>query len=319
MNKLLTFIILIFCVIQAQSQTDSLLLKSYEEKILENSKLKNDLQREKQTILEMSSAYKKDTLDLQKQIKALQKDIEDEKRKVADLNKNKVKEERDLLLHKMDSLNNLIAVLNNTIKGKNKEIATIKATGEQRAIEERLRGKTEALTSVIDTYKNQPFDYLILSSNNLILARDKQLVENNPDVIKILNDLQIIFNAKELLSEKFDESRIKNSQMQLSQIKRQSKLLDTLVNDTEYYKDFNNALKETISKLIELDKRKSTSGDSEVQKLKYNDVITILSDYMYNYYDYVRYTYLSGIVIEIIKRKQFNADDDITDLLKKLE
>ena len=319
MNKLIIIIILISCVIQAQSQTDSLLLKSYEEKILENSKLKNDLLKEKQTILEMSNAYKKDTLDLQKQIKALQKDFEDEKRKVADLNKNKVKEERDILLHKVDSLNNLIAVLNNTISGKNKEIANIKATGEQRAIEEKQRGKTEALASVIETYKNQPFDDLILSSNNWILARDKQLVENNPDVMKILNDLQIIFNAREFLSEKFDEGRIKNSQMQLSQIKHQSDLLDALKNDIEYYGDFNNSLKETISKLIELDKRKSTSGDSEVQKLKYIDVITILSDYMYNYYDYVRYSYLSDIVIEIIKRKQFNADDDITDLLKKLE
>lgn len=318
MRKLIVITLLFFGICSAYSQTDSLFLISYEQKILEINKLKNDLQTEKQNFSDLSDAYKTDTIALQKQIKVLQKDIEKEKHEVSNLNKNKVKAERDVLLNNVDSLNSLISTLNTTISDKNKQITTVKTTGEQKALEEKEKGKAEALASFVNFYKNQLFDDLIKSSTQESVGRDMLLVGNYPDVKEILNDLQIYFNAEELLAKKFDVVQIKKAQMQLSQLKFQSKILEALKDNLEYYQDFSTALKETISKLVDLDNRKSADGDSEIQKMKFNEIATELTEYMYDYYDYGNYPYLSNIVLEIIKRKQPNADADISDLLIKL-
>jgi len=319
MKKIIVLALLICGVNTAYSQTDSLFLKSYDQKILENSKLKNDLQTEKQNFFKLSDAYYKDTLALKKQIKDLLNEVSSEKQKVSDLNKNKIKEERDNLQTKVESLDTVISKQKQTIADKDKQITNEKANAKTTADNAKNDGKSEALASIVNSYKNRPFDDFIKSSTKESVARDMQLVDNNPEVKPVLNDLQIYFNASELLSEKFDANQIKNAQTQLSQIKRESKRLDALKDDVEFYQDFNNALKETVSKLVNLDKRNSANGDSEIQKLKFNDIVTILTDYMYNYYDYAKYPYLSDRVLEIIKRKQPNADADVTDLLKKLE
>jgi len=320
MKKVVVLSILFFGVIPAYSQTDTLLLKYYEQKILENSQLKIELQTEKQNFSNLSNAYKKDTLTLQNQIKELRNEVSSLKQKVSDLNKDKIKEERDNLQKKVDSLNILISQKSQTIIDKDKQITNEKANVKITAENAKNDGKAEALAGIVNSYKNKLFDDLIKSSTKESVARDMQLVGNNPEAKPVLNDLQIYFNAQELLSKKFDAVQIKNAQVQLSQMKRQSKLLDALKNNIESYLDidFNTALKETISKLVDLDKKKSAAGDSDVQKLKYKDIVNDLADYMYNYYDYVNYPYLADIVLEIIKRKRYNADADITDLLIKL-
>lgn len=318
MKKVVVLSILFFGVIPAYSQTDTLLLKYYEQKILENSQLKIELQTEKQNFSNLSNAYKKDTLTLQNQIKELRNEVSSLKQKVSDLNKDKIKEERDNLQKKVDSLNILISQKNQTIIDKDKQITNEKANVKITAENAKNDGKAEALAGIVNSYKNKLFDDLIKSSTKESVVRDMQLVGYNPEIKPVLIDLQIYFNAKELLSEKFDEVQIKNTQTQLSQIKRQSKMLDALKDDVEFYQDFSTALKETVSELVNLDKLKSADGDSEIQKLKFNEIVTILTDYMYNYYDYAKYAYLSDLVLEIIKRKQPNADADITDLLIKL-
>ncbi len=318
MKKIIAITILFFGVIQTYSQTDSLLLKFYEQKILENSKLNIELQNEKQNFINLSVAYKNDTLALHSQIKDLRKEVSSEKQKVLDLNKNKIKEERDNLYMKVDSLTIVVLQLNKTIAEKDKQIANEKAIAKTNADNSRIEGKAEATESVVVFYKSLPFDSLILSSTKHSISRDLSLVSNKHEVLLVLKDLQTYFIVQELLSQKFDAGQIKKAQTQLSQIKRQSKLLDALKEDIEDYQDFNFALKETISKLIILDERKLADRDSEIQKLKFNDIVTILADYIYNYYDYGKYTYLSDIVLEIIKRKKPNADQDITDLFLKL-
>jgi len=318
MKKIIILILFLSKVCSAYSQTDSLLLKNFEQKILENSNLKNDLQTEKQKNIELSNAYKKDTLALQKQIKDLQNEVSSEKQKVSDLNKGKVKEERDNLQYQVDSLNTIISKLNQTIADKDKQISTIRQQGDQKAREEKDKGKMEVLTILANTYRDRQFDDLLKLSTKESILRDMQLVGNNDEIKLILNDLQIYFNAQELLSKEYDKLQIENAKTQLNQIKRQSKLLDTLKDNVEYYKDYNGALKETIGKLISLDGRKSADSDTEIQKMKFNEIITMLADYMYNYYDYGNYPYLSDILLEIIKRKQPNADADVSDLLIKL-
>ncbi|GAP71383.1 hypothetical protein SAMD00024442_11_47 [Candidatus Symbiothrix dinenymphae] len=312
----LTLFLCSFC--SAYSQTDSLLLKNYEQKILENSKLQTDLQTEKQKNLDLSNAYKKDTLALQKQIKELRNEISSEKQKVSDLNKNKIKEEKDKLQTKVDSLNTVISTLNQTLANKEKQIASEKANANITVDKAKNDGKAETLASIVNSYKSRQFEDLIKSSTKLSVIRDIQLVGNNAEVKPILNNLSVYFNAEELLAKKFDVAAIKNAQTQLNQIKQKSALLDKLKENIEYYQDFNNALKETIGKLVNLDKRKVADGDTEIQKLKFNEIVTELTKYMYDYYDYGNYPYLSDIVLEIIKRKQPNADANISDLLKKL-
>lgn len=311
---------MLFCgVFSAFSQTDSLFLKNYEEKILENSKLKNDLHTVKKNLSDLSDAYKKDTLALQKQIKDLRDEVSSEKQKVSDLNKNKIKEERDNLQRKVDSLNTVVSIQNQTIADREKQITKEKADAKTIANNAKNDGKAEALVSIVNSYKSRLFDDLIESSTKESVARDMNLVSNYPEVNSVLNDLQIYFNALELLSEKYDAVQTKNAQIQLSHIKRESKLLFTLKNDVDFYQDFTSAFKETIVKIITLDNHKWVDGDAGIQKSKFNDIVTILADYMYNYYDYNNYPYLSDLVLEIIKRKKLNADADISDLLKKLE
>jgi len=75
MKKIIVITLLLYGICFAYSQTDSLLLRNYEQKILENSKLKNDLQIEKQNFSDLAKSYKENTLALQQQIKDLQQQI----------------------------------------------------------------------------------------------------------------------------------------------------------------------------------------------------------------------------------------------------
>lgn len=318
MKKEIVFTILFLGNILAYSQTDSLLLVNYEQKILENGKLKSDLQTEKRNFSDLSDAYKKDTLALQKQIKDLLNELSSEKQKVSDLNKNKIKVERDNLQTQIDSLNSVISKQNQTIIELDNQITYEKKNTKTTYDKAKSEGKAEAFGNIVDFYKNNSFDELIKSSSQESIARDIKLVGDNTEVKMVLNDLQIYFNALKLLSEKIDAVKIKSTQTQLSQIKQKSKLLDDLKVNFEYYEDFNIELKKTIEKLVELDKSKSAAGSPEIQKLKFNEIITILTDYMYNYYDYTNYPYLTDIILEIIKRKQPNADSPVVDLYIKL-
>ena len=183
---------------------------------------------------------------------------------------------------------------------------------------EKEKGKNEALANFFDIYQNNKFDDLIKASTKLSVQRDMQLVGDDAEMQLVLSDLEKYFNTEELLVQKFDATQIKNAQTQLNQINRQSELLDKLKENIEYYKDFNDELKRTIERLVKLDEQKVADGDTEIQKLKFNEILSELSNYMYNYYDYGNYPYLSNIVLEIIKRKHPNADAEIRDLLGKL-
>jgi predicted transcriptional regulator len=137
----------------------------------------------------------------------------------------------------------------------------------------------------------------------------------------VLSDLVKYFNAKELLEQKFDAVKIKDAQAKLSQIQQQSELLDKRKEYMENYQTFNDGLKESIEKIIKLDKSESVLGmDEEIQKQKFNKILAEISSYIFNYdFNFMDYPYLSDIVLEIIKRKQPNADADITNILKKLQ
>jgi chromosome segregation ATPase len=242
-------------------------------------------------------------------IKSLKSDLSD---------LGKYKSQKKTIDAQLQTKSDSITLLKNQLLEKDKQIATTRQQGDQKACEEREKGKAEALANIVNTYKSRQFDDLIKSSTKESVLHDRQLADNNAEIKPILSDLLIYFNAIELLAKKYDAAQIKNAQTQFNQIKQKSALLDKLKENIEYYQDFNDALKETIDKLVNLDKRKAADGDLEIQKLKFNEIVTELTTYMYNYYDYGNYPYLSDIVLEIIKRKKPNADADIKDLFNKL-
>jgi protein-arginine kinase activator protein McsA len=185
--------------------------------------------------------------------------------------------------------------------------------------EEYEKGKQAALSDIIRTYKNR-FDDLAVSSSKQSVQRDLRIVGNNPEIKQMLTDLEIYCSAKELLDKKFDESQIKPAQTKLQSVQQKSKLLDKLKDNVENYQLFYNGLKETLEKLITLDKRETVAGmGDEIQELKFNKILTELSSYIFNYdFNFSDYPYLSDIVLEVIKRKQPDADADITDLYQQI-
>jgi len=321
-NILILIIHFSFCSVY--SQTDSILLKNYEKKILEINQLRNDLQTEKQNYSAIILAFRVDSLakqntieDLQNVIKKLRDEVISEKGKVADLNKNKIKAERDNLQLKVDTLNRLVSNKNLIISDKENQIANEKANTKTTSEKSKNDGKQEALSSIAKNYTNQSYDEIIKSSTKESVARDMKLMANNPDAILILNDLKIYFNAQVIISNKFDETNNTLALTQLNQINQQSNLLNSLKENIEFYKNFNSALRETIGKIINKD-NKLASGAPEIQKLKFEEINVLLTEYMYNYYDYIKYPYLTDVVLEILKRKKVNADAPLSDLLLKL-
>jgi len=210
----------------------------------------------------------------------------------------------------IDSLQKQVELINTNFSKAN----AIIQEKEKQLTEEKL--KSAVWANATDIYKNKSFDELIQSSTKLSVQRDMEQFSKDENVKTILVDLETYFNAKELLAMKFDASQIKNAQTQLNQIKRQSELLDGLKKNLKNYQAFTDGLKESIKKIIELDKNQAVSGMSEdIQKSKLNEISQYIFDYDFNLIDY---PYLSNIVLEIIKDKQSNPDADISDLLKNL-
>ena len=213
-----------------------------------------------------------------------------------------------------------IALLKAAISEKDKQISIEKQKAEQKGKEDNEKGKNEILTIIVNRYKSQLFDDLLKSSTKQSVVQDLRLCQSLPEINLILSDIQIYFNAKELLDSKLDAAQIKSQQIQLSQIKRESVELGKLKEILSNYQTFNDGLKETVERIIALDKKEAVSGMSnEIQKKKFDKILAELSSYIFNYdFIFSDYPYLSNILLDLIKRKQPNADADISDLLEKM-
>jgi L-rhamnose mutarotase len=279
------------------------------------------------SIARLNTAHKTEISGLESQIKTLESDkaglnkkVKDFEKDVADLNRNKIKIERDTLQKRVERLTANVAGLEQKIRDKDKQIAEEQEIGRQMAKEEHEKGKNVSLAKIVETYKDKKFDHLILSSTGPSVGRDRLLVGHIEEVKQVLSDLETYFKAKELFVKKFNAAQIKDTQTQLNQIQQQSELLDKLKENVENYQIFTEGLQESIKKIIALDDEESVAGmPEEIQKKKFNKILAELSSYIFNYdFNFEDYPYLSNIVLEIIKRKQPNADANIKDLLTKL-
>jgi acyl carrier protein phosphodiesterase len=303
MKKIIVLTLILCGVCSAYSQITQ---EMYDNKVEENVNLKNQIKSEQDKTTVLSDAYKKDTLALQKKLKELNTDLSRLK---------KIKDDWKNLEGQLKTKSDSIALLKNQLLEKDGQIATTRQQGNQKALEEKEKGKAEALADVVKNYKRQ-FDDLIKSSTKESVLRDMQLVDNNAEVKPILDDLLIYFDATELLAKKFNDAQIKNIQTKLNQITQKSVLLDKLKENVESYQDFYTEFKATIGKIVALDIEKPETIDESKTK-KSEKIIIILTKYMYDYYDYGNYHYLSEIILEIIKRKR-DADADIKELFNNL-
>lgn len=305
MKKLITFIA-IFCSFNSAFAQNEL-IERLEKQAVEIDSLK----KISITDLEKNQKEKNENNNLKDTLKKLRSDF-------ANLDEfRKLKQNIDILIgQKTDSIKDLKAI----ISEKDKQIATEKQNAENKANEGYEKGKYEILTIIVNKYKNQSFDDLLISSSKQSIGQDLLICKDLPESSKILSDLNIYYNAKELLENKIDINQIKNQLMQLGLIKRKSLTIDKLKEIISNYQTFDQGLKETIEKIISLDKREVVAGMSnEIQKKKLDKILGEVSSYIFNYdFNLTDYPYLSGIILELIKIKQPNADADISDLLKKL-
>ena len=254
------------------------------------------------------------TIECQNNLKNLTDTIRSLKSDLSEL--EKFKASKKIIDDQLKQKNDSIALLKNQIYEKGKQISDEKTTRDKYAREEYEKGKQSVSANVANSYTNESFDDLIKSSTKLSVQRDIQLVGSNPGVQPILSDLKTYFNAKELLEKKFDAAQVKNAQSQLHQIKQESVLLEELKEIIENYQNFNEGLKNTIMKIVVLDKDEIVAGMSNsIQDRKFIKISSYIFDYDFNLLDY---PYLSDIALEIIKLKQPDADADISDLLKRL-
>ncbi len=197
--------------------------------------------------------------------------------------------------------------------------ADSKLKEQQNDCNQRLEGELKALKDrFVGVYKTSQFDELIASSSLKAVERDRQLFADYTDIQPILKDLSSYFKVLQVLNAKYDMQNVENGISDLKTIQKSSEKVTQLLENLEYYKDYTAELKTVLSKIAELDKKELTGGDEEIQKMKFNKILSVLSDYLYNYKGYQKYLYINAIVRELLERKMGNADADITDLKQKL-
>ena len=321
MKKVIVVILIIFSVSYAYSQD---LIKEIQKLTLANDSLQKQVIKPlNDSILKLNSAHSIEIAKLNEQVKVLKneksnlnKKIKTLESSIVELDKNKLKGERDSLQAKIDILTINEIDLNKQIVEMDKQRIKAIELGENKSIQEKEKGKQEALNQIIQTY-NKPIDELIKNCTLKTVDRDMSIIGDKTEVQQKLLSLQKYYNSEQVLNEKYSEQRVGNALTQLKSID-QTKLFVKLIDKLSKYKSCNDALKTTIDKILEIDE-KFVANDEYTQKTKFNDVLAEIAWYFRNYrFNFIDYPYLSEIVLEIIKLKQNDANADIANLKEKL-
>jgi hypothetical protein len=313
MKKTILLFIILCSIENAYSQDIQL---AYDKKVLEvdslkkaNNSLRADIANLQRKIKENDSIYKQKELSNH----SLQKEI-------ADLEKYKT--EKKAIEQKLSLKSDTISNLKNEITKKDINYKTADEKYRKDVMIEKENGKKEILLQVANTYKNNKFDDLIISSSSTSLGFDKQLLAADTLAQKIISHLEIYFNAEKLLSLKFNEVQVNKAISQLNLLKVQSDLVNTLIKKLDKLEALNEGLKETLQKIVEFDvtEKVGTSTQPVIIQSKHYKISSKISKYiLVNDLNFQDYPYLSNIILEVIKRKQTDLDTDVSDLLAKIE
>ena len=224
-----------------------------------------------------------------------------------------ISELRDELKQKEELLDNLETQKTDAITRLEKQIAELEQESDKRANEEYERGKHDMYVQIAQIF-DKSFDELITLSTEHFFARDLQLTDNNPEMTQKLEDLLKYYSAREILSEKYDEQKLKDAQNKLDTINVSSALLNKLKTDMEGYKRRIDMLRDLIENI-----EKTNANSVDTQSLKRKEILSDISEYLLaTGINYNNYPHLMNIVLEIITRIQLDANADLSDLLQKL-
>lgn len=213
----------------------------------------------------------------------------------------------------LDSLNSKIISLNN-------ELASSKTECDKSYPVKIEEGKKLVFDKIMDYYQTKTLDYLIKNSTLGSLNQDLLLIGNNAVVNKNIQDLQIYYSVKNILEEKYNEQNVNRGQVDINDINNaNSEALKSVANSIRNYKTYCEGLKQTLSKIIELDDLTANSNDTK--NLKMRQVIDEVSDYFHNYeyrHNIYNFPYLTKIIIELMDIKRQDVNGDIKHLIDKL-
>jgi len=332
MKNIILFAMILCGTYSAHSQD---LIKELKKLTLENDSLQNQVIKPlKKEIKEINEKNKNEISILKIQLNALEKDtvvalkkkILELNKEIVDLNKNKITIENVSLHEQLKQLTDKNSALN-LINEKNNKLITDKDNQmRENAIKEKENGKKEIITNIINTYKNRKFEDLIMSSSKESLQRDKQFIGIDVEINSIFSDLEIYFKGRGLLNQKIDLNQLNVAKNEINKIKQQSLLINNLKVKLENYNILSIKLKETILNIGVYDDQSSKKYmigegiDKQTRQDKLNKVFSLLMPYIFDY-DLKNddYPYLFEIVLDIVKRKQSNTDEDISDLIYKLQ
>lgn len=298
MKKAVIFVCFLMCVGFQMSAQDATAIKEIQRLTLENDSLRRRVETVRKTSNERIAVFVDSLTRLNNEYRTLngrvlqlQDDLEKERKKAEKI--KDVKAERDSLMTQNTAL----------------QIRLDKEKKEQFDA-----GRKSVLGRIEQTYSSD-FDVLVQSTSLKTVQRDLPFVED-ATIKKKMQDLQSYFEAKQVLSEKYDELKVVAAQSKIKSLS-QTNAVKALGESLENYKFSFDALRETINKIKERD-QKFIANDDYSEKLKMKEILAELSDYFYNYsFDFAEYPYLSGIVMEIINRKQKDANADISDLMEE--
>lgn len=313
MKNTLLLLFCMFSLFSVYAQQD-VLLEKYMKQSLKQELVIDSLKKVSKSNIEKfdkkSKEYQNEINSKNDSIKSLKLNLSKVEKFKSEMNKNE-----SLFKQKNDS----ISLLKKQNIDLNKQKIDDKKLFVQNLREENLKGKNEVKSKLINYYTSEKFDELIVSTSKNSIQRDILIIEDN-EVIRILNDLIMFFEAQAILNKKYNIEQLKSVQLQLNKLKQPSEQLARLTENIENYQGFNNDLLECLLKINEIDKKETVGSDIVLKKLKYNKILSELSTYIFdNDFNFVEYPYLSDIILELIKRKKPNPDSDITDLIKKLQ
>lgn len=322
MKKLAILSILLYCISVAYSQN---CCDEVKKQAIEMYGLQKKLDQEKDTSEQKLQAandsiklYKTEISSLDFKIKNLEKDITELNKK---LDKKNISQMESQLKEKRDSIIKLQNLLSDTIIAQSNQIIAINQKSEEIKNQNYAKGQQRVYSQIAEEYHNKTFDELINTCTKQSVERDLLLIGDDTLAKRKLQNLQKYFDAQSILKHQFDAQKLQNAQRQLGQldsISAKSNSVGKLKESIEYYERRSNALKKTINKINEIDD-KFTANDDNTQLKKLQDILTELASYFRNYrFNLTDYPYLSDTVLEIMKRKQLDANTSIRDLLNKL-
>ncbi len=322
MKRILVLSMIIFGFSSAFSQD---LIKTIQQLTIENDSLKKQaIKPLYDSIIILNSINRAIVLESQNKVKALEDDkrdlikkVENLENKITKLNENKIKVEHDSLKLKVDSLSARVEDLKKILSQKELQIINERQSALRKSIEEKEKGKQEALNQIFEAY-DKPFDELIKMSTIKTVERDLEIVKkNNNELREKYVHLQKYFTSKAVLAEKYNERNVNLAKREISSLP-QTDLVKNLTKRLNEYKLSNEGLIETIDKILSIDKKFIANDDND-QKRKLNLIFAELSSYFRNYrFNFSEDPYLSDIILEIMKQKQRDANTDISSFLDKL-